>query len=303
MVTRNFWDDHRDWRDKRTGWRYPLNLQIPEARTAAFGFVDAMLRHFEWDGVNFAEMNSDSPADPALVTALHRDVLQRFSSPERETIVTALDSLHSPALRQSIGIDMPSILALKRLHPFTLQVEDAFEFWPTPADRYRRFARAYPDAMFDLNVVSDRDVESTNLPSALATGTEFLQLLHFAAMKGRVAVYSESTVAPHDWEFAAAALAAEARLSDDGRVRTLHAVSVRVKNEWVLAPKGNHLVISGSPLKKLSCELLSMHERDFEYESAGRCAFVFNPPAARLLIDGAEWHAPTLPRGRQSVKV
>jgi hypothetical protein len=307
MVTRKFWDDHSDWRDKRTGWRYPMNLQNTEARAAAFDFVASMIKRYEWDGVNFAEMNSDSPADSRQVTALHRDVLERFRSNDIEIIVTALDSLHSPKLRESIGMDTEAVVKLMRQFPFTLQVEDAFEFWPTPADRYRRFAGKYPkQTMFDVNVVADRDVSATHLPSALATGTEFLQLLRFGATNGRVAVYSESTVAPQDWEFAAAALAADARLLEEAsglRVRSPHTVSVRLKGEWVLAPKGDHLVTSGSPLKKLSCELLSVRGMEFEYEAPGRCAVLFEPPATRLLVDGAELHARTLPPGHHHVQV
>ena len=127
-----------------------------------------------------------------------------------EVIVTMLDSLHDhdEYVRLALGVDSRRITALMREFPFTLEVEDNSRFWMTSAERYRRFAATYlklvPDRsrlMFDVNVVDDRDITGTNLPSKKATGTELaLTLLSAASASGRVAVYSEYTVSPQDWD-------------------------------------------------------------------------------------------------------
>ncbi len=307
MVGIDFWNEHPKWQTVRTGWRYPINMGIPEAREAAFERVRRDIERFQWDGINFAEMNSDSPADAAEYTALHREVLQRFQYPGLEIIVTALDSIHSPRLKSAIGIDTNAIAALRKETPFTLQLEDAFEFWPSPPDRYVRFAQAYAkhSPIFDVNIVADRDIAGSNVPSALATGTEFLQLLHFASQPtGRLALYSESTVAPNDWEFASAALAADAHVAPEGdaaRVRSPHPVSVKVSGGWALVPAGNHLVKAPTNLQALSCDLLAISETGFEYSSPGRCAYAFAKPPAAIAVDGASWTEPTLPRGHHQV--
>ncbi len=213
MVTRAFWDEQPEWRAKKTSWRYPLNFEISQARRAAFDWTRRLLDQYHWDGVNIAEMNYEGSGGSAEnVTAWHRELLETLRHGNIEIIITTFDSIATPALRTTHGVDTPAIAALAKHFPFTLQLEDSYELWPTRPDRYRRFAANYRRSfMFDLNVVADRDVENTNLPSALATGTEFLQLLRHAAVNGRVAVYSESTVAPYDWEFAAAAVAAGTR--------------------------------------------------------------------------------------------
>jgi hypothetical protein len=107
---------------------------------------------------------------------------------------------------------------------FTLQVEDPAEHWAKPPDRYERFAEMYlklvPDRsrlMFDVNVMPDRSVAGTSLPSALATGTELARtVIAAAAATGRAAIYSEYTVAGQDWALLGAALARTARAKTGG---------------------------------------------------------------------------------------
>ena len=80
-VSVKFWEDHPEWRAKTVtqalkptdkdgivGWRYHMDLDIPECRDAAFGFVEELLRKYPWDGVNIAELNYDTdngPENPA----------------------------------------------------------------------------------------------------------------------------------------------------------------------------------------------------------------------------------------------
>ncbi len=327
MVNRQFWDNHPEWRGAHTGWRYPINLEISEARRAAFEWVLRAVESHEWDGVNLAEMNYESPGDAARaanVTAWHRELLAILAPQDIEIIVTTFDSVAAPGLRESHGVDTRAIAGLMRSFPFTLQLEDSYEFWPTPPDRYVSFARAYDriipgrGLMFDVNVVADRDVDKSNLPSALATGTEFLQLLHAASAgrDGRVAVYSESTVAQQDWEFAAAALASSVKVRKEARglrIHASHTVAVRLEqtDQWELVPAGVHLITSPQDkairLTAISCELLDWHAQSgragFTYDSPGRCAAAFDRSPASILVDGKVWTAGVFPRGRHRVEI
>jgi hypothetical protein len=125
----------------------------------------------------------------------------------KEVIVTMLDSLDGEYVRPALGIDSRRIAALMHEYPFTLQVEDEARFWMTSPGRYGRFAATYlklvPDPhhlMFDVNVVDNRDITDTNLPSKKAMGTELaLTVLSAASASGRAAVYSEYSVSPQDW--------------------------------------------------------------------------------------------------------
>ncbi len=146
-----------------------------------------------------------------IVLGWHRRVLGELDrvrrAPGFEVIVTVLDSLHGDYVRPALGVDARRIAALAKRYPFTLQVEDPAHEWAGPPDRYRRFARTYRKLvrdprrlMFDVNVVADRDIARTALPSATATGTELaLTVAAAASVSGRVAVYSEHTVPAQDW--------------------------------------------------------------------------------------------------------
>ncbi len=278
-----------------------------------------------------------------IVTDLHRIFLEELEQIRKkrdlEVMVTVLDSLHSKTLRAAVGADSREILRLMDRYSFTLQVEDPSEFWASSPERYREFGRTYlglvkdrSRLMFDVNVVPDRDVRNTSLPSSLATGTEFARLLAAAAAPtGRAAVYSEWTVTPQDWELAAAVLAAGARLKRESggwRIDSPYAVAVRVPTEhtslyldgrpWpafeagsVLVPRGTHLLSFSRPfsslldfeqldlrLRSISGELLSADATArgmiFEYASPGRCLVVFNKQPHRVRVDGRVWTAPAL---------
>jgi len=148
-----------------------------------------------------------------IVLDWHRRVLEELEPLRRarnwEVIVTMLDSLHGDYVRPALGLDSRHIAALMKRFDFTLQVEDPAQHWAQSPDRYRRFAKTYLKLvrdrrrlMFDVNVMPDRDLSGTTLPSATTTGTELARTIAAAASaSGRVAIYSEHTVAPHDWVF------------------------------------------------------------------------------------------------------
>jgi uncharacterized protein YdaL len=89
-VSTKFWDDHPEWRAKTAtgqdgivGWRYHMDLDIPECQDAAFDFVEELTRQYPWDGINVAELNYDSdggPANPAKYLPMGESTRSAFRS-------------------------------------------------------------------------------------------------------------------------------------------------------------------------------------------------------------------------------
>ena len=251
-----------------------------------------------------------------------------------EVIVTAFDSLHSKLVRPALGVDSRRIIGLMKDFNFTLQVEDASEFWMKPPDRYRRFAQTYlklikdpKRLMFDINVMADRDIAHTSLPSRTATGTELARTVVSAAgATGRVAIYSELTVPAQDWAFLRVALARSSEISSGSKEWKITATEPvlltptedrdyymdgrlwpAVSIDGVLTPPGRHLVSTMRPwyhfldpgalparLLSLSGDLVDAHVVPtglvFRYTSPGRAVAVFNQRPRDILVDGHRDH-------------
>ena len=205
----------------------PMNADVRTAFVRRSGFDPALL--FDPRSPRYHKRNPQALEQflqyrEDIVTAWHRKVLGELEPIRQrngwEVIVTMLDNLHSEYVRPALGVNSRRIAGLMKEFDFTLQVEDTAEHWMKPPDRYRRFAETYrslvPDPsrlMFDINVMPDRDVAGTTLPSARATGTELaLTVLAAASASGRAAIYSEYTVASQDWSLIGAALAGRARV-------------------------------------------------------------------------------------------
>jgi len=213
-----------------------------------------------------------------LVMDMHRRVLREIHAAQEdrgwEVIVTMLDSLHSDYVRPALGVNSRRIVDLMKEFDFTLQVEDPAEHWMKPPSRYLQFAKTYlqlvPDRrrlMFDINVMTNRAVDSTSLPSQRAIGTELARTVQAAASaSGRAAIYSESTIAPQDWALIGEALAAGAEVEDvatSQRVQTSSTVRVlpatqdfyyldgklwpAATEDGILVPAGRHNIASERP--------------------------------------------------------
>ncbi len=210
-----------------------------------------------------------------IVTGWHRRLLGELEPLGRsrgwELMVTMLDSLHSAYVQPALGVNSRRIAALMKEFDFTLQVEDPAEHWTGSPDRYRRFAETYrqlvPDArrlMFDINVMPNRSVAGTSLPSATATGIELARTVEAAASaSGRVAIYSEYTVSDHDWSLLGAGQGREA---------------------------------NGGALVDLSAELLKASEKPtgvtVRYRSPGRAVLVLNQKPLEIRVDGRKAELP-----------
>jgi hypothetical protein len=256
-----------------------------------------------------------------------------------EVIVTMLDSLHDDHVRPAQGVDSRRITALMREFPFTLEVEDPARFWMTSPERYRRFAKTYlklvPDPhrlMFDVNVVSDRDITDTNLPSKTATGTELaLTLLSGASASGRVAVYSEQTVSPEDWDLIQMVLNRPVSVSGGNTSMDVNSATSlvltpaddplyyvdghpwpAVSSDGVVMPTGQHSISTERSwwhfldseefqARILTCTADLVDARadttglTFQYRSPGRAVFLFDQQPNEIFVDGS---AATLPTER-----
>jgi len=278
-----------------------------------------------------------------IVVDWHRRVLTELEpickQRGMEVIVTMLDGLHDDYVRPALGVDSRRITSLMREFPFTLQVEDPARFWMTSPERYRRFAATYlklvPDPhrlMFDVNVVPYRDITNTNLPSATATGTELaLTLLSAASASGRVAVYSEQTVSPQDWDLIQMVLSRPISVSGGQTSMDVNTTTSlvltpaddplyyvdghpwpAVSKDGVIMPTGQHSISTKQSwwhfldndgfqarILTTTADLAEAHADTtgltFEYRAPGRAVFVFDQQPNEILVDGS---AATLPTER-----
>lgn len=87
-VSEKFWADHPAWREKtalgqdaQLDWRKLMNLQNPDCRREVEKQIGRLLREFDWDGVNVAELYFESlegASNPARFTPMNDDVREEF---------------------------------------------------------------------------------------------------------------------------------------------------------------------------------------------------------------------------------
>ena len=87
-VSEAFWDQHPEWREKtalqqdaQLDWRKLMNLTNRHAFAAVSAGTRDLLAHFDWDGVNLAELYFESlegHENPARFTPLDTDVRREF---------------------------------------------------------------------------------------------------------------------------------------------------------------------------------------------------------------------------------
>ncbi len=89
-VSEQFWRDHPEWREKTAigqdahlDWRRLMNLRNRDAFAATRLGTKELLRRFDWDGVNLAELyfeSLDGAANPARFTPMNVDVRKEFAA-------------------------------------------------------------------------------------------------------------------------------------------------------------------------------------------------------------------------------
>ena len=262
------------------------------------------------------------------VVALHHELMglvagERETKPELDLVLTLVDALYDPSMREAIAVDTARVAPLAAAHGFALQVEDPYTLWTLGPDRYAKiaadYARLVPPGQrvsIDINVV---DRETGGFPTRKQTGSELYALAsqarrHFAS----VCFYSEATLAPVDRDLLPAALAAantprwlgprEVEVESDGRLAldtggpwrdaTLDGRPWPAgSGESILLPKGRHRVAwsAGSAaarplLNYLNAALLDAGWRDgglvVRYASEGPAYLGVGVAPVQVAIDG-----------------
>jgi uncharacterized protein YdaL len=202
-----------------------------------------------------------------------------------QIIVTAMDSYGSPDLRDYIGVDMQSILALQKQYGFLLQVEDPENLWSTDPRRYiaigRQYAHLLGDStrlLLDLNILSFRKPEKvTPFPTLIQTGTESFELVHAASLGApRSTIYAESSVNPQDLLFFPYALATRVRYqaTEDG-----YSISSPYSIVIKLPPETKEIRLDGKPLSPARENLYIIPAGDHEVSLGADPAGAFSPHA------------------------
>lgn len=253
-----------------------------------------------------------------------------------ELIHTIVDNSLHPEFDRLFGFDFDATLQLVKRYGITLNVEDPYMEWEKAPVRYRRLREKLlallPEqrSMIDINVVPIHPADQIGFSSYQATGTELLQLLQMASeRRGRVCVYSESTVFEEDWPLVPYAMSA-------GSVVTKEADSYRVNvpltmtlgdmekgtafnngkpwpcygPEGVVLPAGTHHIAWSKPSAKgkplgsglrliaISDELVECKasDRGFDiaYSAPARCLVSVSARPKRLFVDGVEVRLPIL---------
>jgi hypothetical protein len=315
----------------------PMNDDVRHSFRASFGFdpldlVNRQSRHY-WRR-DAAGWNHYLDFRIAQVTDWHREfltALRPFAASGHEVIVTVVDSLENPNVTPQTGVDSLAILKLLRGFPYTLQVEDPTSAWANPpsrylqlADRYRPLVPANNPLMFDINVITERDVTLTHLPLSLLSGTEFAATVH-AALRytNRVALYGEAAARSRDLELTAYTAADQTTVASHDvtwSVQSPDAIELNVPSEidslyldgkeWpyrglgvALLPPGNHTLTAPAnwlrgpdtsalrpQLLQISAPLISAKtvrgHLVFEYESPGPVLVGLSRIPAEVIVDG-----------------
>jgi len=178
------------------------------------------------------------------VTRLHEAVLSTLDEIHKEkvyldVVMTIIDDLKDPQLRDYIGMDVGELLSLQKKYDFTLQVEDPAPMWVTGPERYEEIGKEYSRLvapsrlMLDINIIPRKYVlGERTFPTDTQTGQEVMQLLYHAAKTvSRVCFYAESTLNQTDFGFLQYVMAQGADVDKQGAVwhiKSPHPVEIEV---------------------------------------------------------------------------
>jgi hypothetical protein len=142
--------------------------------------------------------------------------LRRSIRPSLDLMVTYVDNIYDPSMREAVGADVTEMFALLDKYDFTLVLEDPGTVWSLGPRRYAQLAATYATLTrnthrlgIDINIV-ERD-EGTR-PTLKQTGSEFLELFYYAGSRFKtVMAYAEQTMLSQDAELLSCSLASGAR--------------------------------------------------------------------------------------------
>ncbi len=264
----------------------------------------------------------------------------RKGKPDLDIVLTHIDDRFDASMRDKLGADVSRTLPLLSNHDFTFLIEDPATVWNLGPQRYPQIAAKYKPLTprqdklaIDINVV---DRYQDVYPTKQATGVEFLQLIHEAALSfPRVAVYFESSILKPDLPLLSSAASTVEKAERVGSKLTIESrrpVGVAWQGPalvdgklWpvsdgftVWLPAGTHSIEPFSDLPPIRIEAINAELKsaastpltiDFAYSSGSRALAVLDRLPERVEIDGAEAQPQflgktlLLPRGQHVVKL
>jgi uncharacterized protein YdaL len=88
QVSKKFWNEHPEWREKnykgqdvQPSWRFPMALTDDKCLEVMVREYDQLLRRYDWDGLNLAEVYFDAGRgfqDPNVFTPMHPSARREF---------------------------------------------------------------------------------------------------------------------------------------------------------------------------------------------------------------------------------
>jgi hypothetical protein len=127
-VSEKFWADHPEWREKtallqdaQLDWRKLMNLSNRDAFQAVSLGLRGLLKRFDWDGVNLAELYFES--------------LEGYENPAR---FTPMNNDVRAAFRSAAGFDPADLFEANSAHAFSRDASGMAKFLEFRADLARR---------------------------------------------------------------------------------------------------------------------------------------------------------------------
>lgn len=255
-----------------------------------------------------------------------------------ELIHTIIDNSLHPEFDYLLAFDRKSTLTLLREYGVTLNVEDPATEWTNPPSRYAKLRRTLDtliperSSMIDINVVPIHPETQKGFAAVEPTGFELFEQIQSASEhRGRVCLYCESSVYPHDWQLIPHALSMGATATNGGSgwnvsckntvllSTGIHPVNAMLDGKpWpgigsrgVIVPAGKHRLLlntmsrqtagdsGGMHMSAISDELLDCSARtdgiELSYESPGRCLISLNRNPGKIWVDDAPANLPVIP--------
>jgi len=154
-----------------------------------------------------------------LIYQLHNDLTGFLVKYKKErgdfdVLLTVLDSIKNPEVKELWGVDSRRIAGLVKKFPITLVVEDPEKAWNNPPERYWQLKQAYYDLgltpqqlAVDINVVDCHYNEKGAFAAKIPTGTELFELVRNASKGGnRLLLYAEYSIPEYDLPYLSNAL-------------------------------------------------------------------------------------------------
>jgi hypothetical protein len=151
-VSEKFWADHPDWREKtalqqdaQLDWRKLINLTNRDSFAAVSQGVADLVRRFDWDGVNLAELYFESlegASNSSRFTPMNADVRAEFQRLNGFDPIELFGSQKADPARLKLFLDYRADLARRQQEEWIAEIE--------------AIRAAKPDLDFVLTHVDDR---------------------------------------------------------------------------------------------------------------------------------------------------